>query len=73
MAGNKHSGRPGGNPDISQYGFKPKGPKPLKAQMNVSITEEMKQKLVQIDNWHDRVREWVDRGLKELEEDAQAS
>lgn len=70
MAGNKNSGRRGGNPELKkdgklgQYLYKPKGDKPLSKVITIRLSEEL----------YDKIRrelpskEWQDQFREKLEE-----
>lgn len=61
MAGVKgRSGRPGGNPDIKEYGFKSKGKESLSIKIQLRVNESQKAKIEALDNWRDAFRDWID-------------
>ena len=68
MPGTQASGRPGGNPDIKQYGFKTDRAEPLKERVQIRIPTSMKQKLQEQDNWQEFVRQAIAKALEEKEE-----
>ena len=51
MPGTKASGRPGGNPDIKNYGFKTDRPEPLREKLQLRISASMKEQLQSRENW----------------------
>lgn len=59
MPGTKSSGRPGGNPDIKQYGFKSDRDEPLRSRLQLRVPDSMKQQLEQQDNWQEFVRQAI--------------
>lgn len=61
MAGIKgRSGRPGGNPDISVHGFKPKGDEALNIKVQFRVSQSQKAKLDATENWRETLRGWID-------------
>ncbi len=68
MPGTQASGRPGGNPDIKQYGFKTDRAEPLKERVQIRIPTSMKQKLQEQENWQEFVRQAIAKALEEKEE-----
>lgn len=68
MAGTKASGRPGGNPDIKEYGFKTARKEPLSEQVNIRLGKSMSTKLKALDNWQEIVRKAIEEKLNQLEE-----
>ncbi|MDJ0717025.1 MAG: hypothetical protein QNJ54_22880 [Prochloraceae cyanobacterium] len=67
--GNKNSGRPGGNPDIRKYAFKTDRKESLTKQMNVRVAPSMLEKLQAQENWHEFVRQAIEKALAEVEEE----
>ncbi len=59
MAGTKSSGRPGGNPNIKEYGFKTDRAEPLVAQLNIRVPSSLKAKLKKKENWQEFVRQAI--------------
>jgi hypothetical protein len=68
MAGTKASGRPGGNPDIKEYGFKTTRKEPLSEQVNIRLGKSMSTKLKALDNWQEIVRKAIEEKLNQIEE-----
>ena len=62
-------GRPGGNPEIAKYGFKQKydWDEPCSAKMTLRLPPSQYEKLKQLDNWQEKVREAI-ASLLELEQ-----
>lgn len=54
--GNKNSGRPGGNPDIKNFGFKTEREEPLLEKLQLRISASMKEEIKSKDNWQELVR-----------------
>ena len=67
MAGNKNSGRPGGNPDIKKYWFETDRPEPLRESLNVRVSASMKKRLKEEENWQEFVRNAIAKALEEKE------
>ena len=67
MPGTKSSGRPGGNPDIKEYGFKTNRAEPLRENLQVRVSTSMMKQIKSIENWHEFVRVTLAKGLKERE------
>ena len=65
MPGTKTSGRPGGNPDITKYGFKTDRSEPLRENLQLRISASMKEKLKSRENWQEFVREAITKALEE--------
>ena len=60
--GAKGSGRPGGNPDIKEYGFKQqydRWDEPCTAKMTLRLPPSMYAELKQLPNWQEKVREAI--------------
>lgn len=60
--GAKGSGRPGGNPDITEYSFKQKYDRwdePCTAKMTLRLPPSMYAELKQLPNWQEKVREAI--------------
>ena len=68
MAGTKASGRPGGNPEIKEYGFKTTRDEPLSERIAVRVPKSMEAKLKELPNWHEIVREAIREKLNSIEE-----
>ena len=66
MPGTKSSGRPGGNPDIRQHGFKTDREEPLRERLQLRVAASMKQKLQQHNNWQELVRQAISDKLQSL-------
>ncbi|MDJ0713898.1 MAG: hypothetical protein QNJ54_06730 [Prochloraceae cyanobacterium] len=73
MAGNKNSGRPGGNPDIKNYGFKTDRDEPLRASLHIRLTPSIKSKLKTKENWQERVRDAIAQIALEEEENIKSA
>ena len=71
MAGNKKSGRPGGNPDITKTAYKIKDPdrtEPYDKRLGVWITASMMEKLKAMGNERSSfVREAIATALEKLD------
>lgn len=65
MAGTKSSGRPGGNPNIKEYGFKTDRPEPLIEKLQVRVSASMKEKVKSRENWQEFVRDAIEKALEE--------
>jgi hypothetical protein len=65
MAGTKSSGRPGGNPDIKNYGFKTERPEPLREKLQLRVSASMKEQLKSRENWQELVRDAIAKALEE--------
>jgi hypothetical protein len=65
MPGTKTSGRPGGNPDIKQYGFKSNRDEPLRARLQLRVPDSMKQQLDRQDDWQEFVRQAIAEKLQQ--------
>ena len=65
MAGTKASGRPGGNPNIKEYGFKTDRPEPLIEKLQVRVSASMKEKVKSRENWQEFVRDAIEKALEE--------
>ena len=54
-------GRPGGNPDIKKYGFKQQyeWDEPCTAKMTLRLPPSHYEKLKQLPNWQEKVREAI--------------
>ena len=59
MPGTKTSGRPGGNPDIKKYQFKTDRDEPLRERLQIRVPTSMKNRLKQLDNWQEFVRQAI--------------
>ncbi|MGB5595479.1 MAG: hypothetical protein WBM62_15780 [Crocosphaera sp.] len=60
--GGKASGRPGGNPDIKEYGFKQKYDRwdePCTAKMTLRLPPSMYAELKELPHWQEKVREAI--------------
>ena len=64
MPGTKASGRPGGNPDIKNYGFKTDRPESLTAKLSMRVAPSMLAELKKKDNWQELVREAIAEKLQ---------
>ena len=64
MPGTKTSGRPGGNPNIKEYGFKTDRPESLTAKLSMRVAPSMLAELKKKDNWQELVREAIAEKLK---------
>jgi len=64
MAGNKNSGRPGGNPDIAKFHFKTDRNEPLRERLQIRVPASMKQQVQQQDDWQEFVRQAIAEKLK---------
>ena len=64
MPGTRASGRPGGNPDIKQYGFTTDRDEPLRERLQLRVPASMKQQLQQQDNWQELVRQAIAEKLQ---------
>ena len=64
MAGNKNSGRPGGNPDIAQFRFKTDRDEPLRERLQIRVPASMKQQVQQQDDWQEFVRQAIAEKLQ---------
>ena len=62
--GTKTSGRPGGNPDIKKYGFKTDRDEPLRERLQIRVPTSMKNRLKELDNWQEFVREAIAEKLE---------
>ena len=65
MAGTKSSGRPGGNPNIKEYGFKTDRPEPLIEKLQLRVSASMKEKVKSRENWQEFVRDAIEKALEE--------
>ena len=65
MPGTKASGRPGGNPDLKNYGFKTDRPESLTAKLSMRVAPSMLAELKKKDNWQELVREAIAKALEE--------
>ncbi len=70
MPGTKKSGRPGGNPDISKYGFRTDREHPLTELVAFRVDKPTKEKIKsgKISNWQKIAREAVEKAIAEAEE-----
>ena len=64
MPGTKASGRPGGNPDLKNYGFKTDRPESLTAKLSMRVAPSMLAELKKKDNWQELVREAIAEKLQ---------
>jgi hypothetical protein len=64
MPGTHASGRPGGNPDIKEYGFKTDRKEPLRERLQIRVPTSMKQQLQQQENWQEFVRQAIAEKLQ---------
>jgi hypothetical protein len=65
MPGTKASGRPGGNPDLKNYGFTTDRPEPLREKLQLRVSASMKEQLESRDNWQELVRDAIAKALEE--------
>ncbi|MDY7008283.1 MAG: hypothetical protein SWX82_31245 [Cyanobacteriota bacterium] len=62
----KKCGRPGGNPGLSVYKWKPKVPgKPKSNNLTVRVDDEMFNGIKKISGWQDKLRAKIDELLQE--------
>ncbi len=61
--------RPGGNPDIKNYGFKTDRERPLVAKMTLRMDEEMKAAIKSgiLEDWQEIARKALEQALKDAE------
>ncbi|AVP91705.1 hypothetical protein FR934_17915 [Synechocystis sp. PCC 6803] len=59
MAGTKSSGRPGGNPDITNFSFTTDRPEPCTAKLTLRLPPTDYEKLRALENWQELVREKI--------------
>jgi hypothetical protein len=64
MAGNKNSGRPGGNPDIVKFRYQTDRDEPLRERLQIRVPASMKQKVQQQDDWQEFVRQAIAEKLQ---------
>ena len=57
--GTKSSGRPGGNPDITEYSFTTDKPEPCTAKLTLRLPPSEYEKLKTLDNWQELVRQKI--------------
>ena len=65
MPGTKASGRPGGNPELKNYGFKTDRSESLTAKLSMRVAPSMLAELKKKDNWQELVREAIAKALEE--------
>jgi hypothetical protein len=65
MPGTKASGRPGGNPDLKNYGFTTDRPEPLREKLQLRVSASMKEQLESRENWQELVRDAIEKALEE--------
>jgi len=70
MAGTKKSGRPGGNPEITKYGFKTDREHPLTELVAFRVDKPTKEKIKSgvITDWQKIAREAIEKAIAEVEE-----
>jgi hypothetical protein len=56
--------RPGGNPEIKEYGFKTDRPESLTAKLSMRISPSMLAELKKRDEWQELVRQAIAEKLK---------
>jgi hypothetical protein len=61
-------GRPGGNPDLKRYQFSTDRPEPLTEKLSMRISAAMRSRLSAMENWHEFVRQAIQKALDELPE-----
>lgn len=61
--------RPGGNPDIRNYGFKTDRERPLVAKMTLRMDEQMKAAIKSgvLPDWQEIARQALEQALKDAE------
>ncbi|WP_315788777.1 hypothetical protein [Fischerella sp. JS2] len=59
--------RKGGNPDLKNYGFTPKGDEPLNKMLAVKVTETMFNKVKSLPNSAEFMRQAIQEALDKLE------
>ncbi len=71
MPGTKSSGRPGGNPDITKYGFKTDREYPLSERITLRLDKPTREAIRagKLPNWSEVCRKALDEALAELEEE----
>ncbi|MDJ0636764.1 MAG: hypothetical protein QNJ34_26530 [Xenococcaceae cyanobacterium MO_188.B29] len=65
MPGTKASGRPGGNPELKNYGFTTDRPEPLREKLQLRVSASMKEKIKSRENWQEFVRDAIAKALEE--------
>lgn len=68
MAGTKASGRPGGNPEIKEYGFKTTRKEPLSERIAIRVPKSMETRLKELPDWQEVVRKAIEEKLLQIEE-----
>ncbi len=63
-------GRPGGNPDIKEYGFKTDREHPLSKKITLRVDEPTREALKagKLPNWSEIARSAIEKALAEVEE-----
>lgn len=61
-------GRPGGNPEIKEYGFKTTRKEPLSQQINIRVPKSMEARLKEFPHWQELVRKAIEKELNSIEE-----
>lgn len=75
MPGTKSSGRPGGNPELKNYGFKTNRAEPLREKIQLRVSSNMKKELSNQEDWQEFVRIAIAEKLESMkkEEESKAS
>ena len=66
-------GRPGGNPDLVKFQFSTDRPEPCSANLVVRIPPSQHEKLKQLPNWQEKVREAIADLLEESQLDSSST
>ncbi len=66
-------GRPGGNPDIKEYGFKTDREHPLSKKITLRVDEPTREAIRagKLPNWSEIARSAIEQALKEVHEQEQ--